>query len=94
MLEQHSNLVMGNEKNQNYSMKKKIQTSLGAMIYDKVTVFSCGTASPWMILIITKVSPEGTAFTLPLTSPAITKSIGSILNKERRLSSTIKFSID
>jgi hypothetical protein len=44
-------------------------TSLGAMMPDKVSDFSGGTASPGTLSIINRVSPEGTALTFPLFQP-------------------------
>lgn len=44
-------------------------TSLGAMMNDKMSDFSGGTASPGTLSIINRVSPEGTALTLPLFQP-------------------------
>lgn len=43
-------------------------TSLGAMMWDNVMVFSGG-ISAFVLPIINRVSPDGTAFTLPLSHP-------------------------
>lgn len=55
------------EKN-NYKHKAKY-TNLGAIRDDKVIVLSGGGISPLGIPMITKQSPEGTAFTFPLNHP-------------------------
>lgn len=44
-------------------------TSLGAMMQDKVIDFSSGIVSAFAIDMITRVSPEGTALTFPLSQP-------------------------
>lgn len=44
-------------------------TSLGAMMHDKVIDFSSGIVSAFAIEMITRVSPEGTALTFPLSQP-------------------------
>lgn len=55
------------------------------MICFKMTAFSGGMASPLTIPMITKVSPEGTAFTIPFShlsaAAAIAKLLGSTNNK-------------
>lgn len=46
-----------------------IQTNLGAITDDNVIVFSGGITSAFVLPIITKQSPDGTDFTLPLNHP-------------------------
>jgi hypothetical protein len=62
-------------------MKSTSFTNLGAMREDKVIVFSGG--GPGLLIvtaIITKLSPEGTAFTLPLYHPVAPAVDVAILN--------------
>jgi len=59
------------------------------MIDESVMVFSGGMTSPFGLRIITKVSPEGTALTIPLSHPvdwlvdAIASQPGSARQKDR-----------
>lgn len=59
---------MRNTKKACYKHESKY-TNLGAIRDDKVIVLSGGGLSPLEFPIITKQSPEGTAFTFPLNHP-------------------------